>query len=158
MREYKKTVLMSGLVAIFTAPKHGGFMLFLVAPLFVIWVVYSILVIRSNSEQRTLLFWKIAIWVVVLASLGGIHWYYATASRQDAERVASSLFRYKAQQGVFPVELSQVGIDAQSLKKDWMLHYSIVNGQPVLFYATTFTPFETYSYDFAKRAWHHNPD
>lgn len=31
-------------------------------------------------------------------------------------------------------------------------------GQPFLFYPTTFTPFETFSYDFDTGAWVHNPD
>lgn len=158
IREYKKTIILCGLVAIFTAPTHGGFMLLFVVPVFAIWLVYSIFVIWCKPERRRLQIGRLVIWIVVLVSIGCTHWYSATTARRDAEQVTETLFRYKAQHGAFPSNLSQVGIDARSLKKEWMLHYSITNGKPVLSYATTFTPFETYSYDFYKRAWHYNPD
>ncbi len=156
--EYKKTILECCVVAFCTAPAHAGFMLVFFVPFFMFWLLYSLFVIWRRPERRRSQTVRLVLWSILFTSIGCTHWYYASASRKDAEMVAQKLLLYKANHGTFPPSLAEVDLDADGLKRRWMLYYSMSRNEPLLFYASTFTLFETYSYDFKKNEWNYDPD
>jgi len=156
--EYKSTIILCGLTAFVASPIHAGFVLLFLVPIFIFWIPYSLFVIWRQTDRRRTQAVRLIMWVLVLTLISGVHWYYAYAARNDAQFVVRQLLLYKEQRGMFPSNLDEVGIDALALRKRWMLHYSRDQNQPALFYATTFTAFETYSYDFKTKAWHDNSD
>lgn len=157
-RKYRWTAIAAGVVLLFAAPIHAGFMIFFVLPVLAIWAMYQIVRARTQRERLKPLGIKLAIWVAVIAIVLTNHWYLAYASRRDADLVVAKVLEYRTQKGVYPKDMVEAGISDPQFGHEWMLHYEAENGQPELFYAATFIVFDTYGYDFQTMQWRYRSD
>jgi hypothetical protein len=157
-RRLLPTLLTGALVAGFAAQKQTAILLILLLPFLAVWVFYSLFVIWRRPRQRRLQAIKILIWLLAVTLVAGVHGQRFRAARQDADRVAAALLAYQARQGRFPADLAELGLDAADLRRRWHLAYSLQGGQPLLFYASTLVPFETFRFDFSLRSWGHAED
>jgi hypothetical protein len=57
--------------------------------------------------------------------------------------------RFKDQNGVYPLALADIGKE----QGQGGVYYGRENDRPILFYHATFTPFDTYNYDFQAQRW-----
>lgn len=159
LKPYKESLIGAALFGFLGARSGAGFLLALAAFFLVPWVLYGLLVIWRKPERRQIQLGKISIWLLVVVIVGGVQWSRHAAARQDAERVAHAVLRYSQERGAWPAQLSDAGVDEAPLKKRWMLGYDLrERGQPFLFYANTFSPFQPYVYDFDTREWDLRPD
>src|SRR5437870_12823715 len=94
---------------------------------------------------------RVAIWGFALALVAAVQGYSAYAARADADMAVAAVTRDKERTGSYPATLGEVGLDPDDLWRKWRAVYAARGGRPSLFYATTFTPFESYHYDFQAR-------
>lgn len=139
-------------------PRHAGFIVLFSLPFVAIWCVYNAVVALRRPAGRRVQAYKGAILALALAAIGAVHWWYARDARAHAQAAADAVLAFRSREGRFPAQLAEVGVDATQLRRHWRLHYQGESGEPVLFYATTFTPFETYHFDFGMRSWVYRPD
>jgi len=155
---YIKTLLLVALMLVLTVPPHVGFMVLLFLPIFIAWAIYGSTVMIRKPEQRKLRAIKIAIWTTAFLVVGAIHLYWARAARKDADAVLSAVHSYKTKTGMYPENVTQLGIDERDLQHKWMLGYLPGKDQPFLAYASTFMLFGTFTYDFHHGKWKYNSD
>ena len=157
-RKYRWTVLAAGVVLLFTAPIHAGFMIYFAFPVLAIWIMYNLVRARKHREGFRVFVVKIIIWVVAITLVLSYHWYLSYASRRDADFVVSKVLDYRTHKGVYPKDMTEAGISDPHFGHEWMLHYEAQNGQPELFYMATFVPFDTFGYDFQTMQWRYRAD
>ena len=158
MTKLMPALVAAGAFALLTMQTHAGFAAVLAAPFLAVWFFYSLVIICRAPERRRLQAARVLVWLVAVSAVAGVHWHKVRASRLDAEQAATAILAYKARHGAYPASLGEVGMDAAMLKKRWLLFYGMHEGNPTLFYAATFVPFETFHYDFEQSQWRHNPD
>jgi len=83
------------------------------------------------------------------------YWFYA--SRRDAQMAAVTIEDYKSRTGRYPESLEAAGMPVQYGFR-WRMGYSADDQKPFLFYAATYTVFDTYRYNFASHKWEYWPD
>lgn len=138
--------------------RHGGLFIGQVAPPILLYQLVQIFRHWKSVPQRHA--HLVAIAIVATASLIvlGVHFHLHNASRAQANQVAQSIEHFQAARGHYPASLSEVGLDSAVFRRDLMLSYSSLQGDdPVLFYAATFVPFDTWQYDFLAREWIYDP-
>ena len=157
-RELTTTAVLCGILTAIGVGKHMGIIVAVLAPFLAIWFVVSLVRMWRVPQRRLVLGGKMLLWLLSLASIVLVHLHFANAARQDGERVRHAIEGYQNVHKAYPASLAAVGIDAPALRKQWMLHYMLSDGTPMLFYAATFTAFDTYSYDFKEKVWQYQPD
>lgn len=157
-RRYRWTLMAGLAVLLFAVSIHGGFVIYFLVPVLAIWIMYNLIRARKDKERLKPLGVKLLIWLAVIAIVLANHWHLAYAARRDADLALTKVLRYRTQHGVYPADLAAAGISDPQYGHEWMLHYEGENGQPELFYAATFVPFDTYSYDFQTMEWRYQPN
>jgi len=148
-----------GVTALLTWPVHGGFMIWFTVPFLLYWLPRSAYVIWSDAGRRRIQIVKVGLWLSVVATTCGLHWYYARAARAAADGLIESIVAYKARTGNFPDRLQDAGIALDPRTGPWHIGYLVSEEKKhVLIYPTTFTLFEAYIYEFEEGRWVFNPD
>ena len=142
-------------VAFFTLPVHGGFMLYLVAPFLAIWLLVCIWGAWRQPMRRPVTAVKIILWLVTIGCVVAAHVGYARSARNEAEEVVARVLEYRQRTGAYPASAEAAGLPTRGR---WQVYYFLHNGAPRVFYPATFIVFDTYSYDFADQAWEYRPD
>lgn len=152
-------LISSGVMVWFLSQRHSGFLLYFVALLLIPWIIQSIWVIARRPEQRKTRSWLLAIWLVAVTIVISVHVFYAVSARNYAQAIADSIKRHIKERGVCPTTLTDVGYSDKQFREELgMGGYDCKSGKPRLFYASTFTVFETEHYDFELRRWRHAGD
>jgi len=139
--------------------KHAGFMLAFVMLLSLPFLVFNIVVMIKNPDRRRFLRNKILLWIGAFACVIAWHGYLHISSRKIADEVVSMVQQYTAKNGHCPESLADLG-----LPEDWLKSrlgfsdYRCKEGQPHLYYATTYIVFDTEHYDFMNHTWIHLDD
>jgi len=154
------SVLIVALVCVtfLSVQRHGGLFIVLVAPPILLYKLVQLLRHWKSVPQRRA--HLVALAIVATASLIvlSVHSHLHNASRAQADQVAQSIEHFQAARGHYPASLSEVGLDSAAFRRDLMLSYSSSHGDdPVLFYAATFVPFDTWQYNFLAREWIYDP-
>jgi len=157
-RKYLSTLLGALLAFFLVGTNHGGFMLFFLIAILLIWAFYNLIRGRTQPERRRPFAVKCLLWLVTLVIIVGNHVYLFQASRRDADFLASKVLIFKTAHGRYPVDMQEAGITDPDFGRHWMLHYDAANGQPFMLYAATFIVFDTYDYDFQTRQWRYHSD
>ncbi len=78
------------------------------------------------------------------------------STRHYAQLLVEKVIAYRQSHGRYPATAQALGYsDAQIRELFVMGGYFLTDGKPYLFYASTYMPFESESYDFALRQWQH---
>ncbi|MES2299002.1 MAG: hypothetical protein V4582_18300 [Pseudomonadota bacterium] len=129
-------------------------MLLMVAVPLVPWCLYSLYVITTQPSRRTLQAKKVAYWVLGIATIIAVHVYRHISTRTAANEIVARIVDYSKTHGTCPPTLEAIGSSNAVLKEKLGLSgYFCKNGNPALFYGTTYVPFETESYDFEHGLW-----
>lgn len=157
--EYGWAAIGAAFVAFMAAQLHLGYMIFFPIIVLVIWVLYNLF--RSRREPQRIkrpFFIKIGLWLLAIAVVFVSHWYLGRAARQDGELLAIHVLQFRSLHGTYPKNMAEAGVTDPSFGRRWRMGYGLSEGQPYLIYASTFTPFDSYSYDFDSKQWAFHPD
>jgi hypothetical protein len=154
------TVLGCAIVSVVTWPVHGGFILWIAALPLGIWFAYSGYVIWRYPSRRRLQTIEVILWLGVIACASALHRYYSVTARAEANQIVQAVSAYKRQHGVYPELLKDAGIALDERGGRWHIGYLVNDDRTShsLFYPTTFTVFEAYSYEFEQGRWVYLPD
>lgn len=153
------TAVVCCLVVLLISQPHAAFGLVFLMPFFLIWIPYSLFLIVWKPARRNTQIAKIILWGVSVSVVVAIHVHRAQEIRARADSAIALILKYKADKGTFPNNLAEVGVTPDlGRSKLSQVHYLNTDGRPNFFYATTFSVFETYSFDFDTGNWRYNPD
>jgi hypothetical protein len=138
-------------------PDGAAFLWMLIAPVYLIAlaakaVMWLIPATRGKTSLR--LMW---LGPAVFLALLPIYVYRFNAARNAGDQVVMSVDQYRHLHGIYPASERALGLDPR-LKQIRHLYYDDRNGQPVVAYASPLIPFDTYYFDFDRRAWIYRPD
>lgn len=162
-REHRRKVLSSliaaALVVFIFCQEHAGIGLVLFIPILIIWLPYSIFVSVAKPQRRGLQFTQMAIWIGAVAIIAAVQYVRHEVTRRNANEIAAAINRYSAQHGHCPATIEDIGITRDQLREKLGLsYYQCKGGKQTLFYAVTYTVFDTYDYDFSKGTWNYQRD
>ena len=155
MKPYISTMVACLVVAVVTAPVHGGLILVLLMPFIGIWMIVNLYRAWLHPACRCQRLLRIALWSTTICMVLVAHWRYASEAREAGQSAVRALVIFKAAQGVYPRDMASAGIAGKSR---WRVYYALVEGQPFLMYPATFVPFDVYTYDFNHGTWKYQPD
>jgi hypothetical protein len=161
--EYKKKIYFSlaaaALMVFLLGQNHAGFILYFVLFALLFWIPYSVYVIYRRPDARASQLARVAIWLVAVALVVGIHYIRHETTRHNADEIAASINKFMATHSRCPVTLDEVGITQQQ-RKDLLgiSGYSCEVGKPFLFYAVTYAAFDVFQYDFQTKSWEYRAD
>ncbi len=158
-REAKRKIYSATITAVIVVltvgQRHAGFLMVLgVLPL-AAWLTWSAWVIVRRPYARLGQLICVAVWLVALALLAGIHYVWHQTVRRDANEIVKAIDAYSAIYGRCPQHLDNLGIKPEMLAEKLGENYSYVcdGGKVKLSYVATFTIFDTYARDFDKDVW-----
>jgi len=138
--------------------RHSGLIIVLLAPPILLYQLVQLFHHRKSVPLRRAHLLAVAIVATASLIVLAVHSHLHNASRAQANQVAQSIEHFQAASGHYPASLSEVGLDSAVLRRDLMLSYSSSYGEnPILFYAATFVPFDTWQYNFSAHEWIYGP-
>lgn len=154
-RKIYSATIMAVIVVLTVGQRHAGFLLVLGALPLTAWLTWSAWIIVRRPYARLGQAIAVAVWLVALALLAGIHFVWHMSARRDASEIVKGVEAYSASNGRCPKSIEHLGIKREMLADKLGENYSYVcdGGKAKLSYVATFTIFDTYSYDFDKDKW-----
>lgn len=139
--------------------KYCGFMIAIFIIPFAVWLVHEIYSVVKNPFLRKEKIFRILMWCVAFSLVCFIHILYFQEAREYGDRVVALIFEYRDSHGSYPENIHDVGVSVSELRKNLgMGDYTLYEGKPRLFYAVTYSLFDTYNYNFETRTWHYRGD
>ena len=147
MKTYWATGL--GIIAMIwlTIMPYCAFMLVFFIPIVGISRLWGIWQAYRYAKCRHQQFYQTLAWLIALMSMVAVHLYYAQQAQQHAQHVAHALLVYRQKYQQYPNQLSDAHIDAGTDFRS-VFYRKSAEEMPILFYRTTFIPFDTYRYNF----------
>lgn len=153
-RRLAPTLVAAAATGLFIGMPHGGFMIWFAALGLGFWSVFALWRGWRRPDERSHRVAQLTIWTLALASALGVHAWREHASRQAADRIVAAVTAYRSTQGGWPPLLQDVGTEAErEAFHRWRGAYFVREGEPRLFYFSTWEPFSAYHYDFASKDW-----
>jgi chromate transport protein ChrA len=141
----------------FAGNPGGGFMIYLIAPFLLIWLLYTVYVFWRRPQRRRIHGIATGIWLLAIAVVAGLHARYYRQARQSADAVVAAVMQYKQQHGEYPASEAALGIAIEPAGIEHAT-YLLKDGKPGVTYASTFRIFGSYSYNFETRQWDYYAD
>lgn len=159
IRALRSTLILAAVVILLLAQRKTGFMLLFLALPLLPWLLYNLYIIATQPARRKLQGTKMAIWVLTVLVIIGIHYNLHVSTRASADEVVGKIRIYSNERGSYPPNLEAIGMSNAQLRSrlGWS-GYSIEAGKPHLSYASTYIPFHTERYDFESNKWRHVGD
>ena len=151
-----KTFVLVGMTLALTLQKGSGFLLVLLLPFFLIYLIVNVAIMIRRPAERKGRCIRLAIWSVAFVLAGAVQIYWSSGCRSNADLVVQKVLAYKENSGTYPANLRDVGLDHMELQKKWALRYSVKEGNPKLTYPAPVMPLTVYEYDFETLAWRQN--
>jgi hypothetical protein len=154
--DYLKTIVPVAVVLFCTLQKGFGFLLILLLPFFLIYLIYNFVRMIRRPDERKRRGIRIAIWSVVLVLAGTVQGYWSAASRNAADTALQEVLAFRERVGTYPSSLAETGLDEQALQSEWKVRYFVQEGKPRLVYPAPVIPLTMYQYDFETQKWRQN--
>lgn len=157
LKALRSTIVAAGLATLILCQRHLGFMVLFEVIFATPWIACSLWIIVRNPQHRSLQSIKVGLWVVSMITVIVVHWAMATQTRANAQIMVDAIMEYATFHHTYPPDLQTLGYSNDDIRsKIGLSGYGFNNGKPYFFYASTYVPFETDHYDFAKREWEHS--
>ncbi|MDR1529196.1 MAG: hypothetical protein LBS40_02115 [Burkholderiales bacterium] len=148
------TVIAASIFVFFLSMPHVFFMIYVPAIPLLIWMMVNLARAIRDPKTRKIRLARIAIWIVAIGFVCGIHRVMYVITRSYADEVIVKIDQFSKTHGYCPETLEDMGIDRQQFKEALgFASYSCQDGNPSLYYAATFIIYDTYSYDFEQSIW-----
>ncbi len=153
-----KTLFCCLLVALFTFPKHYGFMLQFVLVFLVPVLLVRTFRICTRSEHRKQRIIQVVLWVVTCLAVIIHHIYLYETTKNFANYLSDTIVSYHIEYGVYPKSADELDIDKQLIEK-YGINYNYQGNQPYLCYRSTWTNSKTehFNFDFESETWGYLP-
>ncbi len=156
-RDHAKRLIPTLILATFATaflaqPSNGLWLPFLMLGLLIFIPVRLYSALREPDERLPDL-GGVAIWVISITLIFGIHHFRAQHMQAAADSVAKHIEQYIAHEGHCPESISGWTNSAAEY-----LRYSCDHGAPFLYYRDTYSDFDTHDSNFSRRAWEFHPD
>ena len=156
IRAWLTTLLIAVVVTPPLCMRYNGFMLLPLICFLLVYLVASPWSDFRHPEKRVLRAGQAAIWLCCVSLIVGVHVYRATSARDHAQLLVEKVIAYRQSHGRYPATAQALGYSDKQLRELFVMGgYFLTDGKPYLFYASTYMPFESESYDFALRQWQH---
>lgn len=145
-------------VVILSSQRHAGLLMFVVAPLALLYQAVQLLRSWCVPHQRTrrLAACLLVVTAALVTTLVQVHW--LSSSRASADDIAQKIERYYVANGRYPSTLADVNVSATDMRRSIHLYYWRKDEELLLSYGSTLVPFDRWHYDFATRKWRYVPD
>lgn len=139
--------------------RHLGFALYVVFIWMAPWLLYTLFRCqRHPTEWRPRLI-NVGMWCLCIALVLTSHLIMYRNAQAYGQQVTTQIEAYRTRHGNYPASLEEAGISKAVFREHLGLGaYMYENGHPSLFYASTYVPFDTESYDFTRHIWAHRYD
>ncbi|RJP82277.1 MAG: hypothetical protein C4522_03565 [Desulfobacteraceae bacterium] len=153
---YIRTLVPVAILLAFALQKGNGFLIVLLLPFFLMYLVYhAVCMIRRSGERKSRGI-RMIIWSVVLVLAGIVQTYWSVCTRSEADRALQKVLAFKERAGIYPASLREAGLDDTEWQEKWKLRYSVKDGKPILVYPSSVMPLTMHEYDFETLAWRKN--
>jgi hypothetical protein len=150
----RSLIIFFALIAAFCSQRFLGFMMILVIPPALLVGLVQLGLAWRVAEKRVSCLFSIGVLLLATAVVGGVHVYRHLSARAEADRMVRQILDFREKQGRFPKDESELGGATPLGRFMRRPHYSLEpDGQPALFYLATFIIYDTWHYDFARKAW-----
>jgi len=131
----------------------GSFVLVAVTVVFLPWAIYSLVRMAVRPLERRNRGTRLTIWFATLVVAFCVRAYWDISVRKEADAVVSAIQAHRGGKGAYPSSLSDVGLNAEALKKEFSLSYRLNNGKATLFYSQPSMPMVAHHYNFDTNTW-----
>jgi len=154
-RKIYSATIMAVIMVLTAGQRHAGFLLVLGGLPLVVWLTWSAWVVVRRPYARLGQLISVAVWLVALALLAGIHYVWHQNARRDANELVKAIDAYSATNGRCLQSIDKLGIKHEVLAEKLGENYGYTcnAGKAKLTYVATFTIFDTFAYDFEKDIW-----
>lgn len=157
IRSLALTIVVSVLLLAWTLQAGQGLAFFLAIPFYIVLFPWALYTSYKYPDRRKVAYAKMSIWLLTFVLFTAVHGYRANANARAARELANRIDDYKQSHGFYPATLEAVG--EGSLAREHGMRYSLFSrGDPFLWYPSTLSVFDIYSYDFQKHQWVFHPD
>jgi hypothetical protein len=157
IKALRGTIIAAGIATLVLSQRHLGFMVALAAFILLPWIIASIWISIANPQKRSLQAAKVAIWLLSMGVVIGVHYFIASQTRVSAQEVVDAVANYYTSHGTYPEDLQSIGYTKDKIRSMVGMGGYVFerDRQPYFFYASTYVPFEVDRYDFSKHEWTH---
>ena len=152
LREFWPTIVAT-LIILSAAQPGAGFLLTLWLPILLIWFARMAWLAWRRPARRKAQGIKAIVLVAAMTGAAFAHGRYEARARVQAQQVVDAIAAWHAQHGAWPDDLSQLGLDADALRRDGDVRYLHIENRHQVVYAAQFTVFDQYVYDFDRPGW-----
>ena len=156
VREFWPTMLAVAIL-LYAATPGAGVLLPLFTPVLLIWLPRMAWLAWRRPARRTAQGIKLIALAAAIIVAALAHGRYDSQARAQAQKVVDAVTAYHVQHGGYPDDLSQVGIDADALRRDAGVRYLHIEDRHLVVYSAQFTVLDQYLYDFDRPGWVYKP-
>jgi hypothetical protein len=157
------TFLEAMVLVLLSTQRQMGAVVFLAALYLLILVLKSIGLAIAKSEHLKIHLFRIAIWIVAIGIVVGVHTFWYFQARHRADPIVERIKAFKAARGHYPKQLDEIGIDPQAYQGK-LTYACLANApktpaaqasacDPSLSFPSTFRIAGIYVYDFENDEW-----
>lgn len=141
----------------YIASQYQVALMFYLLPIIMVpWLIYLACVTIRRPVLIGLQIWKISIWIAGVSIAATIQINRFESAQRDGRRVSSAIEAYMAKEGSCPEHLEELGIETTPARENYRLaHFTCYDGEPKLWYFSTFTAYDMEDYDFKTHRWNH---
>jgi hypothetical protein len=153
---WRRHAILATCTALMLSQRHLGFALYVVFIWMAPWLLGTAYhCFRYPVERRPRLI-NAGIWCLCVTIVLTSHLIMYRNAQAYGQQVVTQIEAYRTQHGNYPASLEEAGINKAVFRKHLGLGaYMYEDGHPSLFYASTYVPFDTESYDFTRHIWVH---
>lgn len=153
---WRRHAILAAFLAFYLSQRHAGSMLIFVFLWMAPWLLYTLFRCQRHPAERQARLINVGMWCVCIAIVLTSHIIMHHNAQTYANQVATQIEAYHAQHGSYPSQPEDICISNAAFR-DHLGYggYFYKDGQPNLFYASTYVPFELESYDFTRHTWQH---
>jgi hypothetical protein len=150
INQYYLTVILLIIATISSFPSGSAFMLLAILPIFTPISFFYKNESVDKIKKIKLLIWFLFLFLVVLK-----HAYFHVENRKMADHLVEAVSHFKEKNGQFPKTIEIVGLSTIEYREKYRIRYAVLDeNNPLLFYPTEFSSFQSYMYFFTDKKWH----
>lgn len=156
---WRRHAILAACTALLLSQRHFGFALYMVFLWMAPWLLYTLFRCQRHPDEWRPRLINAGMWCVCIAIVLTSHVIMYRNAQAYANLVSTQIEAYQRQHGSFPATLEEAGISKTAFRERLGSGgYFYRDNTPMLFYASTYVPFDAESYDFKAHSWWHKPD
>ncbi|MDR3054980.1 MAG: hypothetical protein LBU53_06200 [Zoogloeaceae bacterium] len=151
-------VIAATIFSVFSASPGAYFILFPGTLCVFIWGIVAGVFAWKYPPIRKIQAARVGVWVIAITAAFVVHHVRDSALREQADALVTKIQTYTATNGHCPATLEDIGQSTKEIRKTLRGSYGCHENTMRLFYRSSTTLFDIWSYDFEKNEWVFVPD